>query len=305
MLKINDAVLRRLCEVYAYKVPEAGMLFFGLRGCLPADPFNHNVRKEQAVNAAAIDYLFPRCTLGQWLPEEETVAVFPGSTVPHSKNLRTALAKGGAGANQLMPGFYKDYRKGVHKAGSATGHDAFRQTAPHPIRRSADDLDIDNDDRVEYDNPNDNIHAAWCQGIDHGSFASAGCQVVVGYPSCASRGNSPAVGAWKTFKDNAYALEQEVFPYLLFNGRTAEAIAAAKGKVPLRLTYGSDGPMVDTLQQALRERGYYEGEIDEDFGPRTLRAVIALQKHAFGPNDADGIVGSNTAGALGMEWVQV
>ena len=110
---------------------------------------------------------------------------------------------------------------------------------------------------------------------------------------------------WKTFKENSYGLAQTGFPYVLWNGRTAEAIAAAKSKVALRLTYGSDGPVVDTLQQALRDKGFYEGEIDEDFGQRTLRAVIALQKHAFGPDDADGIVGPNTAGALDIEWTQV
>lgn len=305
MFKVNDAVLRRLSEVYAYQVPQAGMVFFGLRGCVPVDPFNQSFRKEQAVKTDALDYRFPRCTLGQWLPETGTVAIFPASTVPHLSNLQSALAAGGVGVNQLMPGFYKDYRRGPHKAGKPTGHEAFRQTAIQPIQRTADDLDIDSDDRVEYDNPHDNIHAAWCQGLDHDSFASAGCQVVVGYPSCAKRGNSPAVGPWKVFKENAYALNQKSFPYALFNGRTAEAIAAAKGKVAVRLTFGSDGPLVDTLQQALREKGFYEGEVDEDFGPRTLRAVIALQKHAFGPQDADGIAGPNTASALGIDWVQV
>ena len=37
----------------------------------------------------------------------------------------------------------------------------------------------------------------------------------------------------------------------------------------------------------------------------SARAGIALQKHAFGPDDADGIVGPNTAGALDIEWTQV
>lgn len=305
MLKINDAVLRRLCEVYAYQVPDSGMVFFGLRGCLPVDPFNQKFRKELGVEAAPLDYLFPRCTLGQWLPTEQTVALYPGSTVPHRSSLQSALAKGGAGANQLMPGYYKDYRKGVHKAAAPTGHDAFRQTAPRPIQRSADDLDIEQDDRVEYDNPQDNLHAAWCQGIDHPSYASAGCQVIVGYPTCAKRGSAPAVGPWRDFKENAYALSQASFSYALWNARTAEAIAGARGKVARRLTIGSDGPLVDAVQQALRGKGFYEGEIDEDFGLRTLRAVIELQKHAFGADAADGIVGPNTAAALDIEWSQV
>ena len=175
MFKINDAVLRRLCEVYAYKVPDAGMVFFGLRGCLPVDPFNQSFRKERAVGAAPLDTFSPGCTIGQWLPESQTVAPSAEHRAS-SQQLQTALARGGAGANQLMPGYYKDYRKGLHKAGSPTGHEAFRQTAPRPIQRSADDLDVEKDDRVEYDNPQDNLHAAWCQGIDHPSYASAGCR---------------------------------------------------------------------------------------------------------------------------------
>lgn len=33
------------------------------------------------------------------------------------------------GTNMLLTGFYKDYRKGWHKAGSDTGHEAFRQNS--------------------------------------------------------------------------------------------------------------------------------------------------------------------------------
>jgi hypothetical protein len=63
-----------------------------------------------------------------------------------------------------MTGYYSDYRRGKHKAGSETGHDAFRQVEGRPIRRTADDFDYDNDDRVEFSNPFDNLHAAWAWG---------------------------------------------------------------------------------------------------------------------------------------------
>ncbi|MCZ7615967.1 MAG: hypothetical protein M5T52_21045 [Ignavibacteriaceae bacterium] len=120
--------------------------------------------------------------------------------IPHRDYVSKSVIKSGQGANQLMTGYYSDYRKGVHKAGSPTGHDAFRQVSSHPIQRTSDDIDFDNDDRVEYENPNDNIHSGWCMGINSTNYASAGCQVLVGYPQCQKRGSQTATGAWKIFK---------------------------------------------------------------------------------------------------------
>jgi peptidoglycan hydrolase-like protein with peptidoglycan-binding domain len=63
-----------------------------------------------------------------------------------------------------------------------------------------------------------------------------------------------------------------------------------------RLSIGSRGPEVVTLQTLLTEQGYDPGPSDGVFGSRTRRAVIAFQ------NDegllVDGIVGSVTASAL-------
>jgi peptidoglycan hydrolase-like protein with peptidoglycan-binding domain len=63
-----------------------------------------------------------------------------------------------------------------------------------------------------------------------------------------------------------------------------------------RLSVGSRGPEVETLQTLLTEQGYDPGASDGVFGSRTRRAVIAFQ------DDegllADGIVGPATAGAL-------
>jgi peptidoglycan hydrolase-like protein with peptidoglycan-binding domain len=63
-----------------------------------------------------------------------------------------------------------------------------------------------------------------------------------------------------------------------------------------RLSIGSRGPEVVTLQTLLTEQGYDPGPSDGVFGTRTRRAVIAFQ------NDegllVDGIVGSVTASAL-------
>lgn len=63
---------------------------------------------------------------------------------------------------------------------------------------------------------------------------------------------------------------------------------------------GSSGALVTELQKALKSKGFYEGEVDLDFGNRTLRAVLAFQESAFGENQDNGIVGPVTAEALGL-----
>lgn len=64
------------------------------------------------------------------------------------------------------------------------------------------------------------------------------------------------------------------------------------------LYWGSQGSEVVTLQQTLNTQGYWCGEADGIFGPLTNAAVIKFQR-AKGLN-ADGIVGTNTRSALGL-----
>jgi len=296
---LTDKTLRRLCEVNNFNLPEDKMVFFGLRGMLPLNLEDHSFKGEQVVELVDVNYLNPRCTLGQWLPKEKKFAIFPGSTVPHQNYVSKSVSKKGDGANQLMTGYYSDYRKGVHKAGSPTGHDAFRQISSHPIRRTSDDFDFDNDDMVEYENPNDNIHAGWCMGLSSTNYASAGCQVLVGYPQCIKRGQQLATGPWKVFKKNAYDLPQKSFGYILLDGREAyRVVSAGNLKVSARLRFGSQGELVNKLQKILKSKSFYEGNVDDDFGNRTLRAVLQFQTTSFGPNADDGIVGPQTASAL-------
>jgi hypothetical protein len=301
--EISDRILRRLCEVNCFDPLANGrkkeMFFFGLRGVLPINLEDYNFGSQHKVSLNDINYFNPRCTLGQWMPEEKEIAIFPGSTVPHRDYISKSVSRGGQGANQLMTGYYSDYRKGVHKAGSPTEHDAFRQVNFHPIRRTADDIDFDNDDRVEFDNPNDNIHAGWCMGVNSTNYASAGCQVLVGYPQCKKPGREQATGPWKVFKKNAYDLPQKSFGYILLDGREAYRVASAgTSKISARLRFGSQGEIVKKLQRALQSKLFYEGNIDGDFGNRTLRAVLKFQTTSFGQNADDGIVGPQTAAAL-------
>ena len=282
------------------------MVFFGLRGCLPVDEDDHEFRESHNISISDINHIRPRCTLGQWLPTEGKIALFLGSTVPHLRYVKASVDYNGQNANQLMTGFYKDYRKGVHKVGTPTAHSAFRQTEAHPIRRTADDFDYDNDDRVEFENPYDNLHAGWCMGKDHDFFASAGCQVVAGYPECPQRGEEPDAGPWKIFKENAYRLPLTSFSYILLSGHDAQkVILNGEKKMFPTLRFGSRGDLVMDLQKALQLHGYYEGNIDNDFGGRTIRAVLAFQTAKFGPNADDGVVGPLTASALGLSWPEV
>jgi len=304
---ISEDHLRRLCEINSFEVSINGMGFFGFRGCIPAHEDNYEFQKEHQLILADINYINPRCTFGQWLPQEGTFALYPGSTVPHIKYVKDSKERNGVGANQLMTGYYKDYRKGVHRIGGSTAHDAFRQTDAHPIRRTADDFDYDNDDRVEFTNPYDNIHAAWSMGINHDYYASAGCQVIVGYPKCEKLGRQPDQGPWAFFKKNAYDVKnQRKFPYILLNSRDAQKVVfAGDQQMSARLRYGSKGDLVKKLQTELKNNDYYEGIVDGDFGPKTIRAVLQFQTDHFGPSADDGIVGPITASGLDLDWPSV
>ena len=143
-------------------------------------------------------------------------------------------------------------------------------------------------------------------GVNQNDFASAGCQVVVGFPCCAYLNNAPDIGAWKIFKQNAYAIPQQSFPYILLNGVDVQKIATAgTQKMSARLRFGSEGEIVSEVQTILQEQGFYEGSIDTEFGRRTTRAVLDFQTSKFGPGADDGIVGPVTATALGISWPDV
>ena len=305
MFTIKSEHLYKLFEINNFPVSEHELVFFGLRGCLPVNEDDNTFQQAVTLSLGDIDYKYLRCTLIQWNVNDDTIAAFPASTVPHEKHVTSSLHNEGKGTNRLMTGKYKDYRKGYHKAGSPTGHEAFRQDNKLPIRRSADDLDYDEEDRVEFVRPFDNIHASWCPGVNHPRYASAGCQVIMGYPKCERRGESSEhTGPWKIFHDNAYSIAQKSFDYILLNGRDARKVAIQPdASFTPRLRYGSQGSLVGKIQKALAAKNYYEGNIDNDFGSRTLFAVLDFQTNEFGSDGDDGIVGPMTAQSLNIKWL--
>ncbi len=302
MFTLSADKLGTLFALNEYPLDPAGMIFVGIRGCIPTDPSNLDEASEHLLDSVVVNYLNLRCTLIQWSPKSAKFAVFAGSTVPHQSSVTAAKKRNGVGANQLMTGFYKDYRKGWHKRGAKTGHEAWRQSASRPIRRTADDLDYDGDDRVEIVNPADNLHAAWSPGLD-GSFSSAGCQVVLGYPKCEQRGDAPATGPWKVFYDRGYKLKQESFGYGLFNSGEVQRLVLNGPKGLERVRFGSVGERAGRVQEALKLKKFYEGKVDGDFGPRSLRALLEFQEATFGMGGDDGICGPQTAEALGIKLV--
>ncbi len=73
-------------------------------------------------------------------------------------------------------------------------------------------------------------------------------------------------------------------------------------QLPATLKRGSKGAAVKGLQNALKARGNDFGPVDGDFGPGTENAVKQFQRDSG--LAADGIVGPNTWGALGVYVVQ-
>jgi hypothetical protein len=302
MFRVTTEHLQQLCRLNGFPITPGDMVFLGFRGCLPINPTDHRFHSEQSLTAANVDHLHPRCTLVQWLSNEGRLAVYPGSTVPNVEYTRKALAHGGNGANQLLTGFFADFCKGIHKAGTPTAHEAFRETNARPVRRTVDNLEYEADDRVEMDNPGDNLHAAWCGSVADPHFASAGCQVVVGYPHCPRRGSLPNAGPWQAFHDAAYSRAQRRFGYVLVNGFEIQCLALVGPAGLERVRFGSVGPRAEQVQAALKKLGYYEGHVGNSFGDRSLRALLEFQHAAFGRGAADGICGLQTAAALDLTW---
>lgn len=239
--------------------------------------------------------------INDYLPDG-LLALFPGSTVPHKKYVHSSLEKDGEGTNRLMTGRFEDYRKGYHKAGKPTCHEAFRQENRLPIRRTGDDMDYDEEDRVEFVRPFDNIHAAWCSGVNSDRYASTGCQVIIGYPKCDKLNNSDHVGPWKIFNNNAYSILQPTFTYVLLNGRDAMKVSAApQSHFQTRLRYGLKVKIVGEVQNKLKEATFYEGKVDNDLGLRTLFAMLDFKTSVFGNDGNDGVVGPMTASALEID----
>lgn len=306
MVELTHALLTQLAEKSCFRVERSPVVFFGIRGMLPVDVTGTPFAASHKLALTPIDHRFMRCTLGQWIPAEGKLAVFPGSTVPHLFNIRKWVGKRGVETNMLMLGKYR-YSKGRHRNGKPGQHRAFRQAIFFPVWRTNDDLDYELDDILDNDGGMvwDNLHCASNPNLDVPKFGSAGCQVVAGIQG---KPDSGELGPWKVFIDHAYSgagASQSVFEYLLYSGFEVSRLADQPNARHIRTCrFGSRGVYVRRIQEALHKLdypGFLEAKsIDEDFGRNTLEAVVAIQRKAFGI--ADGVVGPQTASALEIEW---
>lgn len=310
-IELSHDLLSLLARRTCYDVPETGLVFVGFRGLLPLDVSGTPFAPSHRVRLTTADHQSIRCTIGQWRPAKGELALFPGSTVPHVNAVQKARSARGIGANMLMLGAYA-YDRGVHKVGKPTAHRAFRQGMFFPVWRNTDDLDYDLADRLDTSGrtpdayPWDNLHCAHQDNLDRPGFSSNGCQVIAGRPSMPANGNRPETGPWKVFVENAYGKDaqgQKRFPYLLFSGtEVGMAFSRPDGPLSRSARFGSSGPWVARVQEALQTQGFSFLTADGDFGRSTLEAVMGFQAQEFGPGQADGVVGPNTAGALGIDW---
>ncbi|WP_419912106.1 peptidoglycan-binding protein [Hoeflea sp.] len=306
-LILKEAHLIGLWKRSLFPIDGRGIIVFGLRGCRPID-FSGTVFAEgHELALREVNYKTMNCTIGQWRPNGG-LALFPGSTVPFHTVVASKVAGGGKGVNQMGCGRYKEYAAGWHKRSEGqNGHWALRQECAITIQRTADDTDFDLDDRWEVGRiAGDNIHCAFSMGIDgaipDSKFSSAGCQTIAGTVKKGVRGSES--GPWKKFiaPFQRAAGVQASTEYVLLMAEEAQQMIKTRydGKTVI-LRMGSQGALVRQLQQRLGERLSRHVGVDGDFGPGTFKAVIEFQTEAFGPNADDGIIGPDTAEALGFK----
>ncbi|MBE1710918.1 MULTISPECIES: glycosyl hydrolase 108 family protein [Mesorhizobium] len=304
-ISVSASLLSRAAKRNGYAVPAKGLVFFGIRGLSPDHPFENTFAQSQPAHFSAYDFRRMRCTLGQWKVETGEVALFPGSTVPSLPNITSAQARGGIGTNLLMPGRF-EHERGTHKAGKPGAHRAFRQASFQPVWRTADNLDYDLQDRLDFGSSSgdfvwDNIHSAYYDNPEVG-YSSAGCQVVCGLPQSPKRNMAPETGPWRAFIDSAHGTSQTRFVYLLFTAEELSSVDKVDDTVLKQVVrFGSSGALARKVQQALVKQGDLQGTPDGAFGRLSLMALVNFQKRQFGAGAADGVCGEITAAALGVD----
>lgn len=301
---ITPAVLRRLYDLNCFEVPKDRAALFGIRGCLPLNEKEYSALGTRQLETIAIDYSHPRCTLGVWLPAENAIAAYPGSTVPHSTSIPKGVGKQGIGCNQLVPSFAR-FERGLHPRKQAKPqHSAFLQAMDFAVQRTSDDTVYEVDDIWNVDSDmGDNLHCGDSQGSHQPYYSSFGCQVVCGTVKRTKRPASHDSGAWPKFRDLAYGDgTQKLFTYALFSGRLAHAAAAEPdGSLSKMVRYGSTGPTVTVVQNALRAAGYGTFTQLGRFTKGTFVAVRRFQKDKGLP--PDGVVGPDTGALLDIaDW---
>lgn len=309
MFQFDSSHIERLLRTSLISIDKRYLLF-AIRGCLPVNLQDIDWSPSKPLRQVPVDYRRLRCTVGLVDLEAKLLMACPASTVPRLDYVTQSARMEGEGTNQLMPGLLR-FKQGQHpRAGGDRSHVAFLQDMPFPFQRTRDDVDYDDDDLILVESPGDNLHAAYVDSIGvevPDKFESRGCIVVAGYPKRVGMPESRDIGCWPRFRDAAYATEARSLDMLLCLGSEAEAAAMAQpGSIPVRLRYGSAGPLVKQVQSELERRGLLAlaNGPSGKYQFETMRAVKELQRRER--LSADATCGLYTADALGIEnWPRV
>jgi hypothetical protein len=309
MFNVDEQTLTALFRAYHFPLPGAEAVLFSVRGALPIDASGTGFAAQHALDmTAGVDYRNMRCTMGVWKPGAG-LAVFPGSTVPHARYLTRALGfiHRGEANNKLLAGYHRNYAKGPHPRDSGSTHRALRNDGHLPVLRAWDgDLgDLRNED-IRFNQAYDNIHCAYAYfAPDGGKFESKGCQVIAGFGKRKDGKTPAALGPWAKFDAIIYdqLSAQDRFGYALMDARPVRAVAMGVAPPRIALRYGSEGPAVKRLQQALVQAGASRAGSDPPgvFLFETLKALIDWQGRSPAAGGVDGVAGVNSLRALGLD----
>lgn len=264
LLAVNE-----LSPIESSRRMDETLVLFALRACTVVDPARVGLPLDSVELAVAeVDHLRPRCVLGVWRRVDNRIAVFSGSTVPnrHSLTLQAAaFARAGPGrpvwriANVLPTGRH-EFTVGAHGGWQPTALRAAGVTGAalvQPALRSSTGRLAWRDLTLDAYPVLDNIHPAVTPADAYGAaFSSEGCLTLAERePPLRWSARPPD---WTTFLAMAEAhhrptRERRIHSLALLTG--AEAWLAARGSPAPRLRYGSRGPGVAALRQAMAAGG--------------------------------------------------
>ncbi len=317
---LTSNLIRRLARNNCFPIPENTLVFFGLRYVFPSDlrtcqDFQEGHEMISFEEAEMEERRFRKlsCTLGQWDTHNNTIAIFPGSTVPYLTDLQKHSDEQGRKniANMLMPGFF-EYKHQLHNG----DYPAFGlKKGKQPIRRSNLNTRFgfdEADDSIEVADPGNNIHASSCNAetkthSGKSQYFSAGCQVIAGWGRSAYwKERITKFGPFDVFQKNAdKRSQQQSFWYMLLDGADAKRAATSQNNMPLaKLQFGSrdisEKKLVTALQQFLAKSGADVGQSGADgiFGGGTFKAIRNLQKAEGLPTNGIAIVQKAEDGGL-------
>lgn len=263
LLSVNE-----LTPIESPRRMDATLVLFALRACAVVDPARIGTPLDAVeLSVVELDHLRPRCVLGVWHRIDNRIAVFSGSTVPNRHALAlqaSAFARAEAGGPvwriaNILPTGRHDFTVGSHGGWQpAALRSAGLNGVPiiQPALRSStgrlnwQDLTLDAGAVL------DNIHPAVTPVDAHGAaFSSEGCMTLAErVPPLRWSARPPD---WKTFAFMAEMRqrpvgERRIYSLALLTG--ADAWLAAWGSPAPRLRYGSRGPGVANLGQAMAMR---------------------------------------------------